>query len=135
MPRLMSVAYTEQAVRARTKTVTRRLGWRMLKRGDTLTLCAKVQGRKKGEPLDRICDVEIIRVGREPLWFIDEWPNRLSVGGITTAYVLPDEVVLEGFPDMHPVEFVDFFCKQMRCTPLTVVTRIEWRYLDSDTNA
>lgn len=41
MSRLMSVSLTEQAVRDRTKTVTRRLGWRFLKPGDTLTLCRK----------------------------------------------------------------------------------------------
>lgn len=40
MPRLMSVAFTEQAVRDRTKTVTRRKGWTFLKPGDRLTLCA-----------------------------------------------------------------------------------------------
>ena len=49
MPRLMSVAMTEQAVRDRTKTVTRRKGWLMLAPGDRLTLCAKVQGRKPAE--------------------------------------------------------------------------------------
>jgi len=42
MPRLMSVALTEQAVRERRKTVTRRLGWQFLKPGDRLTLCRKV---------------------------------------------------------------------------------------------
>jgi hypothetical protein len=34
MPRLMSVSLTEPQVRARSKTVTRRLGWLMLKPGD-----------------------------------------------------------------------------------------------------
>lgn len=37
--RLMSVAFTEQAVIERRKTVTRRKGWRFLKAGDRLTLC------------------------------------------------------------------------------------------------
>lgn len=48
MPRLMSVSLTEDAVVARTKTVTRRMGWRDLKPGDRLTLCRKVMGRKRG---------------------------------------------------------------------------------------
>ena len=55
MPRLMSVAFTEDAVRARRKTVTRRKGWwedkrgrRILQPGDRLTLCRKVMGRKPG---------------------------------------------------------------------------------------
>lgn len=56
MPRLMSVAFTEQAVRERRKTVTRRKGWTFLKPGDRLTLCRKVMGRKKGEPLVRIAE-------------------------------------------------------------------------------
>src|SRR3954449_12954490 len=56
--RLLSVALTTQAVRERRKTVTRRLGWLFLKPGTRLTLCEKVQGRRPGEPLVRICDVE-----------------------------------------------------------------------------
>lgn len=61
----MSVKLTEPQVRRREKTVTRRLGWwedkhgrRLLKPGDPLTLCRKVQGRRKGEPLVRIAEVE-----------------------------------------------------------------------------
>jgi len=67
MSRLMSVAFTEEAVRARRKTVTRRLGWRFAKPGDTVTLCRKVMGRKPGEPLERIAEVESVSVRREPL--------------------------------------------------------------------
>lgn len=66
MPRLMAVSLTEPQVRDRTKTVTRRDGWRMLRAGDQLTLCRKVQGRRPGEPLVRIADVEVISVRREP---------------------------------------------------------------------
>lgn len=114
MPRLMSVSLTEQQVRDRSKTVTRRLGWRVLERGDRLTLCKKVQGRKPGEPLDRITDVEVVSVRREPLH------------AITRA-----EVTAEGFPAMGPAEFIAFFCASHKgCTPETVVTRIEWRYLE-----
>jgi hypothetical protein len=32
-----------------------------------LTLCRKVMGRKPGEPLIRICDVEVLQVVRQPL--------------------------------------------------------------------
>lgn len=46
MPRLMAVSLTEPQVRARVKTVTRRVGWRMLRTGDQLTLCKKVMGRR-----------------------------------------------------------------------------------------
>ena len=114
MPRLMSVALTEQAVRERRKTVTRRLGWQMLAAGDLITLCRKVMGRKAGEPLVRICDVRVVDVRREPL------------DTITAA-----DVAAEGFEDQTPAQFVTFFTTHMRCTPATMVTRIEWAYLDA----
>ena len=110
----MSVSLTETQVRARTKTVTRRAGWLMLRPGDRLTLCRKVMGRRKGEPLERITDVEVISVRREPL-------NRITAA----------DVAAEGFPDWTPGRFVEFFCGSHKgCTPDTDVTRIEWRYLD-----
>ncbi|MGI5245060.1 hypothetical protein [Dactylosporangium sp. CA-139066] len=119
MSRLMSVALTEDAVHARRKTVTRRLGWATLKPGTKLTLCRKVMGRKRAdgtvEPLVRIAEVEVVAVRREPL-------DSIS----------PGETALEGFPEMTGAAFVDFFCEHMRCTPGTVVTRVEWRYLDAD---
>lgn len=71
MSRLMSVSHTEAQVVDRTKTVTRRLGWwedkngrRLLKPGDRLTLCRKVMGRKPGEPLVRLAEVEVVDVRR-----------------------------------------------------------------------
>lgn len=110
----MSVSLTEPQVRARTKTVTRRAGWLMLRPGDRLTLCRKVMGRRKGDPLERITDVEVVSVNREPL----------------LAITMPD-VIAEGFPKMTPTEFVAFFCGTHKgCTPATEVTRIRWRYLD-----
>lgn len=115
MPRLMSVSLTEDPVRARTKTVTRRMGWLMLTPGTRLTLCRKVMGRRRGEPLVRIVDVEVLDVRRERL------------DAITT-----DEVRAEGFPDMTPAEFISFFCDTHKgCTPSSEVTRISWRYLDT----
>lgn len=129
MSRLMSVAFTEQAVRERRKTVTRRKGWwtdkngrRLVKPGDRLTLCRKVMGRKPGEPLVRICDVEVDSVERQPLNRIYEsiWP---PYG--------PAEVAREGFPGMDPRHFVQrFFINAQRMKPTDDVTRIEWRYLD-----
>ena len=111
--RLMSVSLTEQPVRDRTKTVTRRLGWRFLKVGDHITLCRKVMGRKPGEPLVRICDVEIVDIRRERL------------DAITQA-----DVVLEGFPSWSTHDFVIMFMRSMKCDYQTVVTRIEWRYME-----
>lgn len=126
MSRLMSVAYTEPAVLARTKTVTRRKGWwrdrngrALCKPGDRITLCRKVMGRKPGEPLVRICDVEVVSVRREPLLALT---MDLTYG--------QDEVEREGFPGLDPPEFVDrFFVQAQRMNELDEVTRIEWRYL------
>lgn len=115
MPRLMAVSLTESQVRARTKTVTRRAGWLMLRPGDHLTLCRKVMGRRKGEPLERITDVEVVAVRRE----------RLDA-------ITPADVAAEGFPQWTPAQFADFFCAtHPGCTAGTEVTRIEWRYADA----
>lgn len=112
MARLMSVALTEDQVRARTKTVTRRLGWRFLWPGDQVQLVRKGMGLKKGDQPVRIAMVEIVSVRRERL---DE--------------ITQDEVDLEGFGHLTPLGFVEFFCEHMRCDSSTEVTRIEWRYL------
>lgn len=125
MPRLMSVALTADAVIARRKTVTRRLGWRELEPGDRLTLCRKVQGRRRRdgtlEPLERLAEVGVVSVRREPL-----------------KDITPEDVTREGFSAVDGVggwaavvAFVEFFIEHMRCTPDTEVTRIEWRYLDA----
>lgn len=116
MPRLMSVALTEDAVRARRKTVTRRKGWEFLRAGDRLTLCRKVQGRKPGEPLVRLAEVQVTSVRREVL-----------------SAITPEDVAREGFPGMSPAVFiVRFFVNAQRITSADTVTRIEWRYLDGE---
>ncbi|WP_280264659.1 hypothetical protein [Nocardia wallacei] len=113
----MSVSLTEPQVRDRSKTVTRRMGWLALQPGTRLTLCRKVMGRRQGEPLVRIVDVEVLAVRRERL-----------------DSITAEEVAAEGFPGMSPAEFVAFFCNSHKgCTPASEVTRIQWRYLDEPT--
>lgn len=117
----MSVAFTEQAVRERRKTVTRRKGWEFVKPGDRLTLCRKVMGRSRvingvrvTEPLVRICDVEVVSVRRERLGDMPE-----------------SDVALEGYPEMSRADFINrFFVNFQGIFPDEHVTRIEWRYLD-----
>ncbi|MCV7286124.1 hypothetical protein H7J87_12375 [Mycolicibacterium wolinskyi] len=112
MARLMSVALTTEAVRRRQKTVTRRVGWQMLRPGDQLTLCPKVRGRRRGEPLDRIVTVDVVSVRREPL------------SAITTS-----DVTAEGFPEMTPADFIDFFCSTHHSVSSdSEITRIQWTY-------
>lgn len=128
MSRLMSVAMTTDAVIERRKTVTRRLNWwedkngrRLLEVGDRLTLCRKVQGRKPGEPIDRLAEVEVVDIRRETL-------DRM----FSRAYG-DREVELEGFPGMAPGEFVRrYFLDEQGISPYAEVTRIEWRYLDEE---
>jgi hypothetical protein len=116
MARLMSVALTSDQVRRREKTVTRRIGWQMIKPGDQLTLCPKVRGRRHGEPLERIVTVNVVSVRREPLHAITR-----------------RDVTAEGFPDMTQLEFINFFCGTHRgVKPQTEVTRIEWAYPSRD---
>lgn len=85
----------------------------MLKPGDRLTLCRKVMGRKKGEPLVRVAEVMVLSATREVL-----------------ESITMEEVAREGFPGWDPDSFIEFFCRTHRgCTPYSTVTRIEWAYL------
>ena len=54
MPRNMSFALTTEQFLNRTKTVTRRKGWRFLKPGDVVMGCKKCMGLKPGEQLERL---------------------------------------------------------------------------------
>jgi len=112
MARRMSVALTKDQVIARTKDVTRRLGWEFAKAGDEVILVSRVMGFKKGETAEVYAIVKLREVRREPL-------NK-----ITRA-----DCVREGFPHLSPAEFVTMFCQHNKCTPDTMVTRIEWEYL------
>ena len=133
MSRLMSVAMTTDAVIERRKTVTRRKGWwtdkngrRLLKPGDTLTLCRKVQGRKPGEPIERLAEVMVTSVRREPLCAV---AGPYVFDGPSGRTVWP-EVDAEGFPDMHPNDFMQqFFVEPQGIGAMDEVTRIEWRYV------
>lgn len=123
MARLLSVALTEDAVIARTKTETRRLGWKFVQPGDRLALVRKAMGRTRRlpdgtkivEPLVRLGEVEVISVAREPL-------NAITAGAVRR----------EGFtgPDHTPEWFVRFFTDAMRCADDQLVTVIRWRYLE-----
>lgn len=134
MPRLMSVAMTTDAVIERRKTVTRRKGWwldkngrRILHAGDRLTLCRKVQGRKPGEPLERLAEVEVLAVTREPLCAIQGNERRAI-----------RELRAEGFPILYGESWIEassiflrrYFYEAQRMRPMDDVTRVEWRYLD-----
>ena len=126
----MSVSKTTEAVRSRKKTVTRRLGWQFLKPGDHLTLCKKVQGRKKGEPLERIAEVEVISVRREPLLAITDEDVAKEAVPTDCFEMLEEQEDGTWQPPTH--EWVRWFSEELGLDPShyyeQMVTRIEWRY-------
>jgi hypothetical protein len=119
---LISFALTEKQVLDRSKTVTRRLGWRHAKVGQRLTGCRKVMGRRRRdgtvESLVRLAEIRLVDVRREPL-----------------SAITREDVAREGFPGWTPERFVAFFCQSMKCTPDTEVTRLEFAYLDAEAGA
>jgi hypothetical protein len=122
----MSVALTEQAVRDRRKTVTRRAGWSWLTPGTDLELCRKVMGRRRPDgtvdPLERIALVRVTEVRQESLSAITD--DDVTREGLTTVELAP---WMNG--DGLAPAFVRFFTEHMGGTPDQTVTRIEWRYL------
>jgi len=102
----------KKQIKARSKTVTRRLGWKHLKVGDKLQGCVKCQGLRSGEKLEKLAAIEVVDIRREPLYDI-------------TA----EDCAKEAFPEMTPKEFVKMFCEHMDAGFETEVTRIEFKYL------
>lgn len=120
MPRNISFSLTTDQIRNRTKTVTRRLGWKNLKPGDILNACVKCMGLKPGEKIQRLGQVRVVSVFQEPLHAMMKEPYGSN------------EAEREGFPGMTGTKFVEMFCEHMR--PMygvaTDVTRIEFEYVD-----
>jgi len=51
----MSFSVTTEQIRARIKTVTRRMGWTFLRPGEQIQVVVKCCGLKKGEKVEPIC--------------------------------------------------------------------------------
>lgn len=120
----ISFALTTRQILDRTKTVTRRLKWLTLKPGDLLQGCKKCMGRKHGEPLEKLSVIRVLHVRREPLRRLLDDP----------AYGAR-EIKREGLGDdptlSQPRNWVPWFCASHKgCTPDTLVTRIEFEYVD-----
>jgi hypothetical protein len=120
--RNISFALTTEQVRSRTKTVTRRLGWRALKPGTLLQPVVKAQGLKKGEHVEKIGGpIRVLSVDREPLTeLMDDEPYGCA------------EVVAEGFPDFSPEEFISMFARSHGCSGAAFVTRIAFEYVEEE---
>lgn len=112
MPRNMSFFLTTLQIGQRTKTITRRMGWRFLKPGDEINAVVKAQGLKKGEKVKRLARLRVVSVRREGLHLITQ-----------------DDVGREGFQYLSPLDFVEMFAEHNRCEPTAEVTRIEFEYV------
>lgn len=124
--RNISFALTSEQILARTKTVTRRVGWANVLPGTLLQPVRKGMGLKRGEKVEKLgVPIRVVNVRREP-------PARMLRDH---AYGLR-ECVLEGFGPDHPkgtpLEFVRFFCESHKCQPEDEVTRIEFEYTEAN---
>lgn len=112
----MSFALTTDQIRARTKTVTRRLGWEFLEPGDLVQAVVKGMGLRKGEKVEKLGVLRVVSKERLPL-------NEIT----------PLDVLAEGFPGKSTRDFVAMFCEHNRAKkvrPDTIVTRIEFAYVE-----
>jgi hypothetical protein len=118
----MSFSMTPDAIRNRTKTVTRRQAWWHLKPGTLLCAVEKAQGLRKGEKVVRLGVIRVLRVDWEPLDTFFEYGS--------------EECAREGFPELTPNGFIDMFCRANGFDPnlshLAWVNRIEFEYVDGD---
>lgn len=112
MPRNISFALTTEQFLNRTKTVTRRRGWKNVKAGDVLMGCEKCMGLRPGGKLNKLGLIRVVSARREQL------------DAITDA-----DVVREGFPGCSGYWFVQMFCREMGGDINQEVTRIEFEYL------
>jgi len=117
MSKRMAFSKTIPQMRGRTKTVTRRFGWwdgdtdePRVQPGDIVLAIEKGMGLAKGERQKVLHPIEIISIRREPLGIIDA-----------------ADILREGFPGMSPDEFF----RVLGGKPSDVVTRIEFRHLDT----
>ena len=85
---------------------------------EILNACVQLQGLKKGDKVEKICQIRVVSAKRERL---DDLHYMKGYG--------PNEMFREGFPHMDPKDFVEMFCKFNRCLPYVFVTRIEFEYV------
>jgi hypothetical protein len=122
----MSFSLTTDQIRAGTKDVTRRAGWRFLKPDDLVRPVLKAMGLRPGEKIQPLRGpIRIVGVRQEPL--------RAMLDDLAYGY---DEVRREGFEGHprygHPSTWVEMFCATHKgATPDSLVTRIEFKYTDS----
>lgn len=121
--RLISFALTQQQILDRTKTVTRRDGWKNLTPGTLLQPVKKAMGLKKGEKIEKLgCPIRVVSVRREDLGQMIAWGQYGA-----------EEVIKEGFgpggpQPMTAEKFVLFFMRHNQVNDRQPITRIEFEY-------
>jgi hypothetical protein len=101
------------------KDDTRRMGWENLRAGDVLRAVKKCMGLKKGEKMKPLDMIRVVSARRE---ILDEMTRNPDYGLV--------ECKREGFPEMVPSEFIEFFCKgHTGAFPKRTITRIEFERL------
>jgi len=116
----MAFSHTTPQILDRSKTVTRRTGWRNVKPGDVIEAVEKLRGLKKGERVRALGVLRVVDVRVEPL-------SRL----VTDARYAEDELPREGFPCWSRDDFIAMFLRVNSLKSTAVkVTRIEFEYVD-----
>lgn len=115
--RQMSFMHTVPQMLARTKTVTRRLGWATLQPGTLIQAVEKAQGLGKGGKVRKLGVIRVASVRLERLSAMHE----SSYGDA--------EATREGFQTMSGEQFVAMFCEHMSCGRDAIVTRIEFEHV------
>lgn len=110
--RNMSFFLTRKQYEARTKDVTRRLGWAHLKLGEQFMGVVKGQGIPKGGTVEKLHASECV----------SNRPERLDA-------ITQEDCAREGFPELTPEGFIVMFCHHNKCQPWTIVNRIEFKHL------
>jgi hypothetical protein len=122
--RNMSFSMTTEQIRNRTKTITRRIGWKFLQPGQLIQAVEKGMGLKKGEKIKQLAILRVVSVRREPLMQID-FDHTYGV----------EECRKEGFGDHPqlkiPALFSRWFSKTHGGDANPEITRIEFEYVDS----
>ncbi len=121
MPRQMSFKLTQDQMRNRTKSVTRRVGWASLKEGDLITAVVQAQGLKLRESPITLGMIKIVGCRAELLSRIIDEPEYGE-----------REMVLEGFPDMKPEDFVVMLEATNKDANVGIINRIEFEFVEDE---
>jgi hypothetical protein len=118
--RRIAFSLTTPQILDRSKTVTRRVGWRFLQPGDLLQAVHKARGLERGERPRPLAVLRVLSVRAEPL-------SRLR----TDPRYAEDELPREGFPCWTLDEFLESFCRTHGLKSESArITRIEFEYVE-----